>query len=914
MTFAAEVSAVDHTSHGPTFFSIAAGIGGEILGLIRAGFTFVGAWDICPAATRVLKRRYWSPGVTIITDDVNKPFPLDILPVDKCDVVTVALQCQCSSTSNYNRSEDDDRFDTGERMLLCAITLRPLIVIVENVRNFRKMRNRFRRAIDILQQGGYRVEHFDINSVVWHPSSRPRIFLVASRVSASPMCAELAASVAEMKPRSISDFFHASSLWHPVRPGGHGHDKPTRQHCVIPAWQHYPTVDTKCLRKPPATYSWHKDDHKDGIANTTYPDVPTLCILLGFPTDYFTKDEIAAQKCTCPVCAGHREPQIAQQLGKAWSPCAAFAIGQVLLPHLHDCTAIRERFLSFDPNDAKPGHVLNYLDHFRESVMNAYRSRANVAAGVSLSAWTAARMFAQVHLTEQECRNYVTKVERETGRSITRLAPPEVYSLQQVKVGPNASAEATAKARELIQEFSDVFAKNSNELPKTVLDDDGNEVVIRLKFRDDYTPFKAPRPNARSGSARVKLLTAFRKDYEAKGLIKADYQCAWANRPHLVAKYAEDAHRVGTPDSIRFTGDLTGTNKQIELIPATHGNIQEELDRTAGHKWYMSADAMSAYWSFKLDRESSEACAVWLPDDHGHWVKYRMLRMQMGAKNSSTHMQRYYFHICTTSDLRRDNYANLADDFQLFDDTEEGALREFRSFLQMCRTRRVTLKPAKVKVLFNSVDFYGWKLDINGISPSERNISPFRKMVEPANMSDLRHVCGLFNCFTKFIVVYKPDSKTGETRAHFYKELIEPMSVATMSKKTEGCAFDTAWGDVQRAAFSEIRDLLLTGVHLFAPLPDRALHLATDMSLFGWGCYMYQIGDDGDRRTIAMHNGKWTASEISMPAVYKEGSAWCRGFEWALPMAKCHGHPLFTKTDSLPVSWIRKGNGRKAMS
>ena len=31
-------------------------------------------------------------------------------------------------------------------------------------------------------------------------------------------------------------------------------------------------------------------------------------------------------------------------------------------------------------------------------------------------------------------------------------------------------------------------------------------------------------------------------------------------------------------------------------------------------------------------------------------------------------------------------------------------------------------------------------------------------------------------------------------------------------------------------------------------------------------------------------------------------------------MVKCHGHPFYTKTDSLPVGWIRKGNGRKAMS
>ena len=50
--------------------------------------------------------------------------------------------------------------------------------------------------------------------------------------------------------------------------------------------------------------------------------------------------------------------------------------------------------------------------------------------------------------------------------------------------------------------------------------------------------------------------------------------------------------------------------------------------------------------------------------------------------------------------------------------------------------RQITLKPSKVKLLYYEVDFYGWKLDIDGISPSERNISPFRKMVEPKDMAD----------------------------------------------------------------------------------------------------------------------------------------------------------------------------------
>ena len=110
---------------GPTFFSIGAGIGGEILGFIRAGYRFIGAWDICPAATAVLRRQYGKKGV--ITADINADFPRHTMPINECDLVTVALQCQCSSTNNYLRSEKDTRFDTGERMLHCAVVLRPLV-------------------------------------------------------------------------------------------------------------------------------------------------------------------------------------------------------------------------------------------------------------------------------------------------------------------------------------------------------------------------------------------------------------------------------------------------------------------------------------------------------------------------------------------------------------------------------------------------------------------------------------------------------------------------------------------------------------------------------------------------------------------------------------------------------------------
>ena len=126
----------DRPGKGPTFFSIGAGIGGEILGFIRALFCLIGAWDIFPAATAILRRHYATGSVDIITDDINKPFPMKRLPVGRTDVVTVALQCQCSSTNNYKRTSADKRFDTGERMIHCAIAIRPLVIVIENVANF----------------------------------------------------------------------------------------------------------------------------------------------------------------------------------------------------------------------------------------------------------------------------------------------------------------------------------------------------------------------------------------------------------------------------------------------------------------------------------------------------------------------------------------------------------------------------------------------------------------------------------------------------------------------------------------------------------------------------------------------------------------------------------------------------------
>ena len=115
-------------------------------------------------------------------------------------------------------------------------------------------------------------------------------------------------------------------------------------------------------------------------------------------------------------------------------------------------------------------------------------------------------------------------------------------------------------------------------------------------------------------------------------------------------------------------------------------------------------------------------------------------------------------------------------------------------------------------------------------------------------------------------------------------------------------------------SFETIRGILLTGVHLCVPLPDRGFHAHTDMGKFGWGGTLFQVGDKGEKRVVIHHNDIWKPDEVWEPAVHKEGEAWCRFFERILPMVATYGQPVHLYTDSLPVAWMRYGSGRKAMS
>ena len=145
------------------------------------------------------------------------------------------------------------------------------------------------------------------------------------------------------------------------------------------------------------------------------------------------------------------------------------------------------------------------------------------------------------------------------------------------------------------------------------------------------------------------------------------------------------------------------------MIPAEHGNVEHELSRVAGHKYYIQADSASAYWSFDLSERSKDAASVWLPHN-GEWCLFSFQRLPMGSRNAATHMNAFYHRIAELN-LDREVYSNLADDWVLFGNAIPELLNSYEAFLKMCKRHNVTIKPAKVKLLFTSVEYFDWLLD-----------------------------------------------------------------------------------------------------------------------------------------------------------------------------------------------------------
>ena len=274
--------------------------------------------------------------------------------------------------------------------------------------------------------------------------------------------------------------------------------------------------------------------------------------------------------------------------------------------------------------------------------------------------------------------------------------------------------------RELIlKEFSDVF-RSSGELPMM------SGPPIKIELRPDAVPYSIngarPIPFAQRDTVKKML-----DDMMQQGIIApVTGPTEWCH-PLVVAPKSNG--------KLRLCVDLTKLNRHVKrpYYPlTTPKDAVSNVRNTA--RFFTTFDATNGYWQVPLDKDSQK-----LTTFVTQWGRFQFLRGTMGL-------------ICTGDEYCRrmdeslasvPNLIKVVDDLLQHGDDLTSHVHDVWKLLVACREHRITLNPEKAHLFENSVNFAGYVLDGNGITPDPAKVDAIAQFPRPTNITELRSFMGL---------------------------------------------------------------------------------------------------------------------------------------------------------------------------
>ena len=489
---------------------------------------------------------------------------------------------------------------------------------------------------------------------------------------------------------------------------------------------------------------------------------------------------------------------------------------------------------------------------------------------------------AEVMLSEANCR---IKIEENPG-----IFAPKPLSLDDVDVASNLRPNERDEAIEILEEFREVFAENDG-LPKAM----NEKFAPRVKLMRDPSVKKAYQPKPKWGKYQEKVLQEWAKHNLENGFLEvADIdRCEYAMRPHICLKPGGNGLRVA------FDAKLA--NRAFPKLPVNLTNMEDQLRRHRGAKYFLQTDALRGYHQMGLDEESRDICAIWTPQG-----LLRPTRLVEGLKNSGTLYQGPITRILAEmSEKARATTSNYMDDFLVSGRTFEEFVSNVREFFRVCKMAGITLSPKKTKFGYDTAKMVGRELHGNTITVHDDNLRAVRQAVEPTDKQQLKRFLGVCQYAAKHV--------------EDYAKIAKPLFNLT-SKKAEW-----RWeeGGPEQTAWRKLKDAVAQKFQLETPDYSKPMYLYTDASDDGMGAHLCQFqNSDGEvvalsdeeiqvvgderKRTLAFYSAAFDEAMKKKPVFYREA----RAMIWAMTKAKefidkC-AHELVVVTDHQPLKWIQQ--------
>ena len=164
----------------------------------------------------------------------------------------------------------------------------------------------------------------------------------------------------------------------------------------------------------------------------------------------------------------------------------------------------------------------------------------------------------------------------------------------------------------------------------------------------------------------------------------------------------------------KLSGDFTKMGKFVKRPMHSAKTPKEAVGAINPRaKFFGTFDASKGYWQMSLDEEAQNITTFMTP-----WGRFQYLRLPMWL--SSTGDEYSQRVDVAFEDIK--NMHKVVDDTILYDEDLKSHIQNVRKFLQCCRENNITLNKIKINLAQKKVEFVGYVISENSISPYPKKI------------------------------------------------------------------------------------------------------------------------------------------------------------------------------------------------
>ena len=388
------------------------------------------------------------------------------------------------------------------------------------------------------------------------------------------------------------------------------------------------------------------------------------------------------------------------------------------------------------------------------------------------------------------------------------------------------NGEQQEKFTELVQEYEEIFAKNSKDLGRTNL-------AKHMIDTENHKPFKETA--YRVNPFKKEVIEKEIQDMLEKGVIRRS-NSPWSSPVTLVLK---------PNGKWRFCIDYRKLNEITRKDNHPLPRIDTILEKFGGSKWFSTMDMTSSYWQIEMEEQDIEKTAFITHEGLYEWVV-----MPFGLTNALATFQR------TMQLVLGELFYTIApvyiDDIIVHSETFGKHLNDLEQVFERIRKANLKLGPEKCKFCFGEIKFLGHIIGKDGIKTDPAKIEKVKNYPRPVNLTQLRGFLGLAKYYRKFI---KDFAKIAKPLNELTKgEKSEPLEVRNgikmkrkkteKQKNTEDKKFINNWEEKQEKAFILLKERLITTPVLVYPDFTKEFILYTDASKMALGAILHQKGNE----------------------------------------------------------------------